>query len=418
MGELERIKELNRLRQERYYAKNKAKVCEKKKKDRAELKRLRGDEPDIAVTPVETVNQSPRPTLQTSRVASVNVSKPTLQTSRVASMHILGNTHTPHEQQEQQEQQEQHEQPHRGELVYNEETVLRILNELDISPATKSTYQVGTKALFHVSKCNNLKLCFKHPKKMIKQIEDGEKMRGGGKYSINSKKGIYQTIVYLIDKFNIPISVADKKKFQNAFDSYKIKSTEQTEERASSEEYAVMPIKKYMEKVKEKFGTDSKEFLVVSLYNDLTVRDDYSPMTIVTSKQEINNTTENYLIVPKTRLNCVLFIQSYKTDKKYGTIEHKTSAGLNKLLREYIQTKELSDGDYLFNSKNGLSDFVSKMNKTLGITNGGGINYIRESKISQELNSKAYSTEKRVELARSMKHSPVAQLKYVRLVKA
>ena len=87
------------------------------------------------------------------------------------------------------------------------------------------------------------------------------------------------------------------------------------------------------------------------------------------------------------------------------------------MLREWVAKKDLNYDDLLFpGNKTGLSDFVNKMNKKIGIQHGG-IDYIRQSKISQELKAKEYSPEKRVELARLMKHSPVAQLKYVRLLK-
>jgi hypothetical protein len=56
------------------------------------------------------------------------------------------------------------------------------------------------------------------------------------------------------------------------------------------------------------------------------------------------------------------------------------------------------------------------MNKDIGVEKGG-VNFIRQSKITQEIRKNNISPSERVELANLMRHSPVSQLKYVRMLK-
>ena len=55
------------------------------------------------------------------------------------------------------------------------------------------------------------------------------------------------------------------------------------------------------------------------------------------------------------------------------------------------------------------------MNKKIGIVSNGAINYIRHSKISEELRNEIDPI-KRVNLSKMMGHSTITQLKYIRLL--
>ena len=73
LDKLAHTRELNRLRQARYYANNKEKVCDKKKQDRAELKRLRGEPVDLPAS-VTLQRETHKPVLQTTQVSCLHVS--------------------------------------------------------------------------------------------------------------------------------------------------------------------------------------------------------------------------------------------------------------------------------------------------------------------------------------------------------
>ncbi len=145
------------------------------------------------------------------------------------------------------------------------------------------------------------------------------------------------------------------------------------------------------------------------------MRDDLQLM-IVSSEREVKTDGTNYVVVPRlVKNNCTVIIQSYKTDKKYGVIKVKVTTGLSKQIREYLIENKLSDGNMLFPNKK-LSDYVSTMKKSIGAMTGG-INYIRQSKISEVLSRQVMSDEDRILFGRRMGHSPLAQLKYVRSIK-
>ena len=84
-------------------------------------------------------------------------------------------------------------------------------------------------------------------------------------YSNNSKKGIYQTILKLVDTLGIKISKNAKDLYIEKFETCAVQSHLDTKEKISKDE--VLDFNEYLEKVKQHFGEDSKEFLIASLYN-------------------------------------------------------------------------------------------------------------------------------------------------------
>ena len=91
---------------------------------------------------------------------------------------------------------------------------------------------------------------------------------------------MFQTIVYLIDNLNIGLSVATIKNYKDIFEQYKIRSNDLSDERIINSNNAVIGYKDYMNKIKNKFGVDSKEYLIAKLYDELTVRDNYQNLII------------------------------------------------------------------------------------------------------------------------------------------
>ena len=174
-----------------------------------------------------------------------------------------------------------------------------------------------------------------------------------------------------------------------------------------------MPFQDYINLVKEKFGEKSKMYMIAKLYNELTLRDDFT-LKIVNSGRDLS-TDLNYVVIPQRRgirLNTKLriIINHYKTSEKYGQIDAELSVALSNLIREYATQNNLKEGDFLFGEKE-LSNYVSSHNKQMGVK--GSITLFRQMKISDEVN-KQTDAKKRVDLADKLKHSPVVQLRYLR----
>lgn len=371
---IEHIKQLNRERQKRYYEKNKAKICEKKIKDRADLKKCREEKQAVQQTPPE-----PSPPVIVKRIVKINK-----KTGK-----MIGRR-----------------------PIYDEAFIVNFLEKNIEKIANRKTMISNTKILFRLTECNDLGICLQKPEKLISEIENGEQTRKEGKYTVNSKKSLYYLINFLIQKLEIPLSNEIKNRYKNLLEEYKIESDNERLQRQANNEFSVMPYNEYMKKVLDAYGENSKQYLVVCMYNELTVRDDFQ-LEIIRTKAEAVDKNKNYMIVPRGKGVITFYIQEYKTSQRYGTIDFKTSPGLTRLLKNYMESKNLTYGDQLFPK---LSDFICKMNKDIGVEKGG-VNFIRQSKITQEIFKNKISPAERVQLANLMRHSPVSQLKYVRLMK-
>ena len=388
-----RILKGNRDRQKKFYDLNKAKITQKKKDDRAELKELRAKyaaaapaAPAAAPAPCNecaAATAPARPSRGKKGAKAAPVPKPT-------------------------------------EVKYDLASVLARVKELVADKKLNLGYISSTKTLFTLTGCDTLTSCLQKFDNIKHKLETGIQKYGekkGEPYSLNSIKSFIQCIVKLITILNIPVSEALKQKYVILFQQYNAKSNKQTEDRQEDPEFAVMPYSEYMGKIKQLFKDGSKEYLIASLYNEVTCRDNYGGIQIVNSISDVDKSNkQNYIIVPTVKKQlCTVVIQSYKTEKRYGAINEKVSSGLSKQIRQYMDTHNLTDGDALF-SNNKLSTFICDMNKKVGVTTGGS-NFMRHSKITEMLDKQVLSEKSRLELALKMRHSPVSQLKYVRQVK-
>lgn len=284
------------------------------------------------------------------------------------------------------------------------EETINALNTLDISDGSRNKYKQDVKRLLSLTQCTNLIKCFKDYKTIINTIHSATKPNGES-YSVNTKKALYQMIIYLIDKLHLPISAKIKQHYLKQFDISKISSNDHTKEK--QENILIPSFDDYLKFIKDKFGENSKPFVLSSLYHEITLRDDFI-LKIISSSKEATDEKENYIIVPKTSA-LTLIINHYKTSNKYGQIKVKISLPLSKMIRNYIKREKLVFGDYLFGS-NPLTSFVSKFNKQIGIN--GGISLYRQMSISDLLH-KNPDAEERQKLAEIMKHAPLTQLKYL-----
>ena len=180
-------------------------------------------------------------------------------------------------------------------------------------------------------------------------------------------------------------------------------------DKQNNENFSIITWKEYESKIKIKFGIQSKEYLMISLYGECNSRDDFD-LYIVDDIELVNeDLTKNYLI----RKNDLFTIcmQNYKTSKNKKPVFIELTNGLNSLLTNYIKTNKIDDR--LFPTKNGInSSFISAMNKKIDVK--GSINTIRHIIISSNLNSNSITPEERVDLANNSFHSINTQFDYKR----
>jgi hypothetical protein len=285
-------------------------------------------------------------------------------------------------------------------LSYDE--IVKYLDDLELKPLTLEKYKQDLKRFSLITDCkDNMILCFKRHVKIITDIQKYDKKA----YSNNTIKGLYQMILFIIDRFNLKIN---KKPYLKVFEIAKLQSIEDNDKKADT--VPIMKFSEYLKKIKTEFGEKSKMFVLTKLYDELTLRDDFQ-LFIVDKIGDTKDDTRNYIVLYPSKPFKII-INNYKTQTQYGVIKENLSKELTKLIKTFIKENNIQIGDYLFGKEN-LSSFVSKNNKLVGLT--GSISEFRHMKISEEL-AKVPSLEERKDLADKMRHSPITQLKYIRKI--
>jgi len=256
----------------------------------------------------------------------------------------------------------------------------------------------GKKNIIDILKKNNVK-------KTIKAINNAKK-QNGEPYANNVIKGMFQTCVFLIDKFHLN---SNKELLKKEFDITKVQSSEDTKEKIENKESRHLT--KYLVIIKNKFGDKSKMFVLSKLYEDKTMRDDFV-LKMIKNKKEAIDKKINYIIIPLNKTSdLTIIINKHKTSNSYGVVEETLSKEVSNLIREYIKNNNLKMGDYLFGSKK-LTQFVHDQNAKIGVK--GGISEYRHMKIAEKMADPNFTAKEKVELAKSMKHSPTTADSYNR----
>lgn len=158
--------------------------------------------------------------------------------------------------------------------------------------------------------------------------------------------------------------------------------------------------------IKDKFGVDSKEYVMSSMYEELCVRDDFH-LRIVTDDTFTNDKDINYLILTNP---LTIQINSYKNERN-GAITHQVSEHLQQLILNFIESSKPKT--YLFGIPLTNSGFIGRFLKQAGIdtVNEGAIGFFRKMKRNQ-----TDDIDERVRNARLMGHSVATADYYKRTI--
>jgi len=280
---------------------------------------------------------------------------------------------------------------------------------------TRETYIRDAKRVFNLGNCRSIIECFKNPDELISNIINGKQKRTGERYSDNSIKQTFQIMVYIFDKYLDENYLTPqqfkslKAPFLAEFRKYEFLSRENSNENAKR---AVPTFEAYLKLAEEKWGTDSRQYLIASIYSLFTARDDFL-LTVI--KNPADDSGEgNYLLVWDGTFTFIL--NNFKTKKHTDTIKFRVSKTipahkrLAVLLRNWMAEKKVAEGDYLFKIKTPLSPIVSKMNKELGYEKSRGINFFRHMRVSERI--PGATVQQRIDLAKEMGHSLMTQSNY------
>lgn len=293
--------------------------------------------------------------------------------------------------------------------------VIKSLKEIDVDNDNKTNIN-NTKQLIHILDITDINKAFNDSKKVIQKIENATLKRDPTKfYTTNSKKGLYQTLLYLLDTFNIIIPEKSRNAYEDKHGIYKVQSHMDNEEDKKEE---VMSWNEYLDSVAEEYGKESKQYIIASLYKLSGFRDNLQ-LKIISNENESADNKINYIIVPgpipDKRKRYTLILNVYKTDKKYKSDTIKLTKELSNLIRKYMEANDIGYGQYLF-GKSLLSGYISKFNQKLGLHIT--INKYRKMVVSNaHAENPNMTAEDRVKLAYKMKHAPQTTDHYLHGVK-
>jgi hypothetical protein len=283
-----------------------------------------------------------------------------------------------------------------------------------LKSGTYTKYYNDIKSVFDATKCTDLMICVKNPEKMIKQINK-QKKPNGEPYANNSLRAYVSALIVVLEQYMKPyLTKAVYSKALKILNTEKKKRNAQTDLDKIEQQKNVKHIdfKEYVKKIKQKYKTTSKQYLLAKLYERFTCRDDYAGMFIIDDKDE-DNKKDNYML--KTRMGYKIILNSYKTSVYDEAAvmnfpsNKKENEELISLLNDW--TKKKKSGAYLF-GKSKLSHFLKKMNEGIGLD--FSVNGIRQMRVTSTINNmkKKITMEERGELSRNMLHGIATQLKY------
>ena len=297
-------------------------------------------------------------------------------------------------------------------MIFNFETISTLLenSEKISNDNTRKAHMNRMKTFFEITSCQNIEVCLLDYKTIINVIDKASFGKNNTPYKINSKKNIMESFLFCLDNLNIDLDKKVREKYQDYYSTIKITSNDELQDKKTNEKDAVISWTDYEQKVKEKFGVDSKQYLLIKLYEICLARDNFDLYITNDIETISDDKTKNYLINEDGKYT--LCMQSYKTSKNKEPIFIKVTPELKKLLDNYIKTNKIEDR--LFPSKTGKnSGFVSDMNKKIDVPNS--INMIRHIIISTRL-AGPLTVEERLQLSKDSFHSINTQPDYKRMV--
>ena len=286
-------------------------------------------------------------------------------------------------------------------------------NKLFIPQLTKTEPSARTIAFYNdtlktLNKILGESIDYKKHKNIIKKINDAS--HNNILYSTNSKKNFYQLILKMISENKIKVSIRTYDAYKYQYDLLNILSKDKTAISQNIE--TVLTFEQYLPLIKNEYGEQSKEYLISKLYSFNGFRDDLN-LIIIKNKEDETDETKNYIIIPDEHdSECIIILNEYKTQKRYGKEILTLPIEISLLIKEYKKNNNLDINELLFNTES-LSSYIKKFNNkiNLNIT----INKLRQMKVSEKLNQ-SITPEERLELSKSLKHSPETSKAYNRII--
>ena len=379
--------ELNRLRQKRFYEKNKNLISDKRKEKRDEMNRIYKEYKK------NKENNNDNNVIQND------------------DEHVIQNDDNNNNEINEEEKTEPlttQNEPLTIENVYKIIDNMTFNNSTkQLSPNTKKKYKSCIKQFFNIYDESDLRSAYRSPITIIDLIQTAP---------FNNKLDVITAILKLLNSGIIPNYPKDDYDILN--DYYNELNQEnkiKRQNKINNENDKVENIEELHKKIIEKYGRISKENIIFMLYKEIPKRDNFY-LKIVEHEKDANDKNINYILVPINKNAPVkVIIYEHKTKGLYESNFEKLSKDLSKIIREYINNNELEVNDYLFPNKK-LGSFIKNMFNKIGIDIKGVVD-MRKIVVSNLLSNPNTTVEQANQLSRTMKHKISTQQQYKRQVK-
>ena len=383
MDKYAKMLELNRLRQKRFYEKNKNLISDKRKEKRDEMNRIYKEYKK------NKENNNDNNVIQND------------------DEHVIQNDDEFNEEEKNEPLTIQNE-PLTIENVYKIIDNMTFNNSTkQLSPNTKKKYKSCIKQFFNIYDESDLRSAYRSPITIIDLIQTAP---------FNNKLDVITAILKLLNSGIIPNYPKDDYDILN--DYYNELNQEnkiKRQNKINNENNKVENIEELHKKIIEKYGRISKENIIFMLYKFHTKRDDFY-LKIVENEKDANDKNTNYIIVPINKTAPLkIKINQHKTSGIYEADYEKVNKDLSNIIREYIHKNKLEVNDYLFPNKK-LGSFIKNMFNKIGIDIKGVVD-MRKIVVSNLLSNQNTTVEQAHNLSHIMKHRITTQQQYKRQVK-
>lgn len=223
----------------------------------------------------------------------------------------------------------------------------------------------------------------KKPQELINRILDLKqtaKKKEGQPYALSGFSKIIGAVLIAIKILNIPFTPEQDKIIFNSYRTAKLNYDLfqfKTEHPILNRETAV-PLFSYFIQKGELKGKTSLHYLMAMLYNEAPLRNNYSNMILIKSKEDIQP-KNNYMILPEGGGNASIYIQKHKTIRTSGIIETELSSNLTDIIKSYKNKNNINYGDKLFNE---LKEVLYDLTNDREDKTDGGSRLLRKSAAS------------------------------------
>ena len=293
-------------------------------------------------------------------------------------------------------------------VIFNFETIKTKLENTEKikSEFTRKSHINRMKTFFEMTSCKNIEVCLIDYSTIINAVKNATYGKNNTPYKINSKKSIMESFLYCLDNLDINLDEKIREKYQDYYGTLKLSSNDELIDKKNTE--SVIHWDEYETKIKDTFGVDSKQYLMIMLHSICNARDDFDLYIVDDPEMVKEDKTKNYLI--RDDGNYTLCMQSYKTSNGKKPIFIIVPEQVNKLLNSYIKKHKIEDR--LFPTTRGINTpFVAAMHKKIGVP--GSIGSIRHIIVSTQMD-KDLTNEEKVDLSKTSFHSINTQIDYRR----